>query len=136
MGIKKVVVFFLVALSITSLGKLNADTYEMTGYGLVLSPEKCLLQNDATECDTIVKINWHSKIKDDYCLYNDLSKFAITCWEETQRAKKEILLSISQDLHFELRRKKTNEVIYSSTLKLYKKKTNSRRKRRNPWSFY
>jgi len=136
MGIRKVVIFLLIILSMISFGESNAETDEMMDYGLMLSPEKCLLKNDAIECDIIVKINWRTKLKDDYCLYNNLSRLAITCWNETKHAEKEVLLSISQDLTFELRHKKTNEMIFSSILKIYKKKTNSRRKRRNPWSFY
>jgi len=136
MGIKEVVKFFLIILSINLAGELVAKNYNMPEYGLTLSPKKCLLLNQAEKCEMLVTINWKVKIQGDYCLYNNLSEFSIVCWEKTQQANKKLLLLFSKDLYFELRDKKTNQVIFTAPLKLYKKTSNLRRKRRNPWSFY
>jgi len=136
MGIRKVVNSFLIILFIIMTGELCAKDDEMTEYGLTLSPEKCLLLNKAKECDIVVNVNWKTKTKGDYCLYNNLSVLPITCWENDQQAKKDFLLSFTKNIHFELRHKKNNNVVFMATLKLYKKTSNLRRKRRNPWSFY
>jgi len=133
---RKVVKFFLIILSISMMGELYAQNDKIAEYGLTLSPEKCLLLNQAKECAIVVKVGWKTKINGDYCLYNNLSDLSITCWENNQQAEKEFLLSFSKDLQFELRHKKNNQVVFTATLKLYKKTSNLRRKRRNPWSFY
>ncbi len=136
MGMIRVVKYFLIVLTILYLGELTAEENEMSGYGLFLSPESCFLLGKAKECDILVNIKWRVAKSGSYCLYNNLSAVAIDCWSNQKHARKEMMLSMENEVVFELRHQTTSEVIYQTPLKIYKKISKLRRKRRNPWSFY
>ena len=136
MGIKRDVKFFLIVLSLITVGELTSEDYGMADYGLFLSPESCFLLNNDKECDIVVTIKWKISKKGDYCLYSLLNKIPLGCWKNQKKATKETLITFKQDINFELRDQKTGKIFFRTSLKLYKKITNLRRKRRNPWSFY
>ena len=127
---------FFVVLTILYLSELTAEEHKMSGYGLFLSPESCFLLGKEKECDILVKVNWIVAKSASYCLYNNLSAVAIDCWSNQKHASKEIMLTMENDVIFELRDQSTSKVIFQTPLKLYKKISKLRRKRRNPWSFY
>jgi hypothetical protein len=136
MGIIKVVKYFFIVLTILHIGKLIAEENKTSGYGLFLSPESCLLLDKAKQCDMQVNINWKVPKPGSFCLYSHLNEIAIACWKNQTHASKEIMLTLENDVIFELRDQETGQMIFRKPLKLYKKISSLRRKRRNPWSFY
>lgn len=136
MGIVKVLKYFLIVLPLINFGALSAKNFEMPDYGLYLSPESCVILNNTKQCEVIVSIQWKVTNSGNYCLYTSQQNTPIECWQEQNQATKELLIIVEQDIHFELRQQVNNIVIYKKSLKMYRKVTNLRRKRRNPWSFY
>ncbi len=136
MGIIKVVKYFFIVLTILHISGLIAEENKTSGYGLFLSPESCLLLGKAKQCDIQVSIHWKVSEPGSFCLYNYRSKMTIACWKNQTHASKVIMLTLEKDAIFELRDQKTDQLIFQKSLKLYKKTSNLRRKRRNPWSFY
>jgi len=132
---KNIKTIFIV-LMIVFIGKLTAEEGQSSVYGLFLSPENCFLLGKSKECDILVSIIWKVSKSGSYCLYNNQSSIAIDCWNNRKQASKEIMLILEKDVVFELRDRKANKIIFKTSLKLYKKVSSLRRKRRNPWSFY
>ncbi len=136
MGICKVSTYFLIILCFVNVGSLSANDHEISEYGLFLSPKSCFLKNKNKNCEVVITVNWNNKQPGDYCLYNNLKSAPIACWKNESRATKEVFVTIQQDIYFELREQITRKLIFKTPLKLYKKVSSLRRKRRNPWSFY
>ncbi len=136
MGIKKIIRYFFIFLSLIFACEAIPADDKKTGYGLFLSPESCFLLNNESECDIIVTINWRLQKEGDYCLYNKRELNPLDCWQNKNQADKKILLKIEQDIYFQLRYQKTGSILFETPLKLYKRTKNLRPKRRNPWSFY
>jgi len=136
MGIIKTVITIFVTLMFFFAGKSIAENDKTSDYGLFLSPESCFLANKAKQCELQLSIHWKTTNLGNYCLYNNLNEIAIDCWDNQKDASKIIMLTLEKDLVFELRDQKTGMTIFSTPLKLYKKISKLRRKRRNPWSFY
>lgn len=136
MGINRVVKCFLIVLTVIGAGSPVAKNYETSDYGLFLSPESCFLLDKINECDIVVTIAWEVLQKGNYCLYNHLNKNPINCWKDKKQATTKIELKLKQDIYFELRYQESDKIIFNTSLKLYKKMKQLKRKRRNPWSFY
>lgn len=136
MGIIKTAKTLLVVLAIIFSGKLIAKDNDTPDYGLFLSPESCLLLDKSKQCEVSVNINWKVRQSGNYCLYNNLNDVALNCWENENHAFITILLTMEKDLTFELRQQNNNKILFKTSLKVYRKISNVRRKRRNPWSFY
>jgi len=136
MGNINLIKSIFIILSMTFFGDLIAENRNNSVYGLFLSPEKCLLLEASSNCDILVTISWQLANKENVCLYHHLSTKPLGCWKDEKQATTSIYLKLKKDLEFELRLTDTNKTIFSSPLKIYKKITKLRRKRRNPWSFY
>lgn len=136
MGIIRAANFVFIVLMIVFIGNLSAEENKSSDYGLFLSPESCFLLGKSKECDILVSINWKVITLGSYCLYNNQSPIAIDCWIDQKQANKTVMLILKKDVIFELRDQRTDKLIFQTSLKLYKKISSLRRKRRNPWSFY
>ena len=136
MGIIRITKNIFLVLMIVFIGNISAEDNKSSVYGLFLSPESCFLLGKSKECDILLSVNWKVSTQGSYCLYNNQSPIAIDCWLNQKQANKKMMLVLRKDVVFELRDQKTDKLIFQTSLKLYKKISSLRRKRRNPWSFY
>lgn len=136
MGIIKSVKTVFFTLVFFFAGESTAENDKTSDYGLFLSPESCFLANQTKQCELQISIHWKTTNPGNYCLYNNLSEVAMACWDNRKDASKEFMLTLEKDIVLELRDQITGMTIFNTPLKLYKKISKLRRKRRNPWSFY
>lgn len=59
-----------------------------------------LRQKNGDVCHITVKIDWHSDIPINACLYQNIEK--LHCWSATQKATKKIPVSLSENMKFTL----------------------------------
>ncbi len=136
MGIGKKTRTIITFMFIATISPTEADTQDAIDYGLFLSPKNCYSVKKSEECELLVTIDWRTEIKGNYCLYYNLDLVPMHCWQDQQQAQKKFFLIVSKDVNFELRNKDTRKILFKNTVKVYKKVSHLRRKRRNPWSFY
>jgi len=67
---------------------------------LSLTPLACFVKKNGDVCHITVKIDWHSDIPIDACLYQNIKK--LHCWSATQKATKKIPVSLSENMNFTL----------------------------------
>jgi len=136
MGLTKIAGIILLLFYFTFFSLLSAKEVETNSSGLFLSPESCFLLKYEKSCDLVVKISWRTEEENEYCLYQNKNNSPIQCWKKSNHATVDLMINFEENVLFELRAAQTQEIVFSQILKFYRKVSNLKRRRRNPWSFY
>lgn len=135
--------FAFVRISTMMCGVLWASgSYANTGqadavFGLFLNPKSCVVKDRQKFCDQKVEVFWSLKEPLSVCLFTDpkTEQDLAACSNDLINHATTVLLNTRRDVAFELRDNSSGHVLYSELFKVYTSVT-TRRKRRNPWSFY
>lgn len=106
-------------------------------FGLFLNPKSCIIKDRHKFCEQKVAVFWSLREPLSVCLFTDhkTEQGQAACSSELVNHETTVLLNTQEDVAFELRENSSGQVLYSKLFKVYKSVT-TRRRRRNPWSFY
>lgn len=136
MGIARKIRQILTVLICLPVGIEICQSAEILDYGLLLSPDSCLVIKDSKECQIPITIRWRTQSTNDYCLFEKDQKLPIKCWQDSQLGEHIYQVLSDQDFKVELREQGKTSVIYSADFEIYRKVKTLKKRRRNPWSFY
>ena len=103
--------------------------------GLYIHPKNCVTQGNEP-CRLPLEIFWRLPDPFDVCLFIATQENNLACWQDAVTGSRLFDMTLDRTTLFELRRQKTDHVIYDKTFTVYRKVKRFRKKRRNPWSFY
>jgi len=87
-------------------------------------------------CEDQLEISWHSKDPRSLCLFQSDKNLPLRCWENENSGKHSFALAIANNVQFHLREIDQNELLVSQEFEVVQNTNNTRRRRRNPWSFF
>lgn len=126
----------LVFCAVYSTGGSAATTSQtQAAIGLLLDPKSCVVTQRNQFCQQKVEVLWSLKEPLNVCLFVNTVKDMAACSSGLISHETTVLLNTQKDVAFELRENNTGLILYSHLFKVYKTVV-TRRKRRNPWSFY
>lgn len=103
-----------------------------------MRPNICVLSEAEFECRDLLTAEWKANNNEIYslCLYQQLSKTPIECWENVNKGKTEFTQSIATTTVFELREMNSQNLLGQEALQVITAQKKYQRSRRNPWSFF
>ncbi|MCF6439168.1 DUF3019 domain-containing protein [Pseudoalteromonas luteoviolacea] len=101
---------------------------------LEIKPMVCMVKSMGQICEMTISVDWSIKVPQNVCLFkNDTS---LQCWQNTQKAKTNISISISEDMTFSLKNEKMH-VLANQKVKINAAVSRKyRRKLKSDWSFF
>lgn len=105
--------------------------------GLFLNPKSCVITKRHPYCDQKISVFWSLEKPLNVCLFlTPQNKQGLAaCSSDRIIHNTTVWLNTQEDVAFELRVNNSDDVLYSELFKVYRAVL-TRRKRRNPWSFY
>lgn len=126
---------FCLIVNMSSFGQSTTDTkVDLT---LTVKPHLCLRHADGDECRVEVIIDWRSNTAANFCLFSDLDKTSLQCWDHQQNGNRIELRVISEDLNYWVSIEGTSEKLAQRSVKiatLVSDERRSLRQRRHIWS--
>ncbi|KZN59245.1 hypothetical protein N473_03555 [Pseudoalteromonas luteoviolacea CPMOR-1] len=101
---------------------------------LEIKPIVCMVKSMGQICEMTISVDWSIQTPQNVCLFkNDTS---LQCWLNTQKAKTNISISISEDMIFSLKNEKMH-VLANQKVKINAAANRKyRRKLKSDWSFF
>ena len=105
-------------------------------YGLLLSPNLCLLSQDEKICQMKLKVSWRTPKRGNYCLLESKNRRRLHCWQQKSSEQIEVELTLTGNTDLFFVDQQLGTIIYQQSISLQRQIVRYRQKRRNPWRFY
>ena len=118
-------VLLAVSLIVTPLSALSAPDLA----AFTLKPKQCVSLHQGQTCYVTVDLQWQTKVKGHYCLYQQPNPSPIQCWQQSQQGAVKKEIATDSDVIFVLNNETTSQVIAENRLTIswvYQKKQKSR----------
>ena len=136
-----VVTILSLSLFSSLLFSLSAKANEIDSEGAVkvtqfeIMPLICVTNKVGDECQLKLNVKWQTDTVGDYCFYQNQKE--ITCWQQTNKAKKSILVKLVKSSVFSLKQKGLEKILIEQKVTLnYRQSDRYRRRLRSQWSIF
>ena len=121
-------------LVVGAIAMVSSNVFARDDIKFQLQPRLCTLKAAEKSCNTTVSARWSSSTKESLCVIIVQRPNIKRCWEDYTDGEYRIELEFDDDLTFELRDIRSEQVLSAQTLKVIREAIEYRRKRRQPWS--
>lgn len=101
-----------------------------------LQPSVCALVEDQALCRETIDIHWRTEDPLALCLFIDRQHQPLECWQGTQKGEFEYQAETDEQLVFQLRDRRRNDLLASEIFEVIREQSEYRSRRRKPWNFF